>query len=156
MRAAERSRLGLLVAVAVTAAVQVGCGSSSSNSSGDPSARLCQKLLDCGAITADLVTACQQATKSMEMYVVDPAAAGACLSQLDCTKIQDQASIQQCLAYDTATFHCNGGTLHFCNTSAQCKDLDCYQACRQFYPSTQSATCSFDAQDQHDKCFCYL
>jgi hypothetical protein len=125
------------------------------NSSG-PAASLCQKYQDCQLLEPDQLSACQAAFTPVEMYIIDFAAVKACLSQASCAQIQDQAHVQLCLGYDRNSFDCNGTTLHLCNTDAKCIEIDCGAACRQFLPSTASASCAFDDQDQHDKCMCRL
>jgi hypothetical protein len=57
---------------------------------------------------------------------------------------------------DTSSFDFNGNTLHFCNTSQQCTDIGCAQACASYAPGTATAGCGYDTQDQHDKCICYF
>ncbi len=124
--------------------------------SSGPAAQICDRMLSCGLIASADVGTCQAALRSMEMYVVDPPRVGTCLAGGTCQQIQDQAFLQQCLAYNTSSFRCSGTTLHFCDTFARCVDLACDQGCRNYVPGTSSASCGYDASKGYDACICVL
>ena len=124
--------------------------------SSGPAAELCDKFEECSLVEPGLSEICEMSVGSMAMYVVDPSAVGACLAEATCEQIADDTFIQQCLAYDTTQFDCTGSTtLHVCNMSGACKDVDCSQACQQFFPGS-SAGCGLDSTDGYDKCICVI
>ena len=118
-----------------------GGGGGGGGSAGSPADWVCDKMVSCGMPSA-YRSECMLQAKAMEMYVVDPEAAAACIESkgLTCSDLtaletgdpdHPPAWLTTCLAYDTASFQCSADetTLHICNTSHECKDVSCSNAC---------------------------
>jgi hypothetical protein len=122
-------------------------------------------MVSCGLLPAAYRSVCMQQAKAMEMYVVDPDAAAACVQSSGVT-CDDLAALESgdpnsppawlttCLAYDTSTFLCSGDgtTLHVCNTSHACKDINCTSACTSIGYSYYG--CGVAGGASYDRCEC--
>lgn len=157
-------------AFALVLVLAVGCGGGGGGGgdgggAASPADFVCDKAVSCELFPGQYRDECMQQAKVLEMYVVDPAAVVDCLKPVaTCEAISEvmtgdpnnpPAWLTTCLAYDTSSFQCSAdqSTLHVCNTSQKCKELNCQQACRDA-ASLNARGCGIAGGATYPRCIC--
>ena len=143
----------------VTVALSVGvlhCGGDEEEegcAADEAACAICDKFVECGIMSSSDLHRCGSAMTIYTVYVINIEDFGACIRDASCAQMDTDTFVEDCMDLDSDSFACNGNSLHYCNNSGECTNVDCAETCSLM--GYTPAGCGWSDESHGERCLCY-